>query len=318
MRVAAAQTHPAWLDAGRTAEIVADWIGRAAREDVDLVAFGETFVGGYPFWLTLTNGATFEEPDQKRAFAAYLDAAVEIGGPEIARSAEAAADHRVFTYVGVAERGAGSGRGTVYATLVAIDPDRGVVGAHRKLMPTYEERLAWGIGDGHGLRVHELPGGLRVGGLNCWENWMPLARQAMYAGGEDVHVAAWPGSARLTEDITRFIAREGRVYALSAGALLSLDDVPDGFPLKAEAREALGDGASGLLANGGSCVAAPNGTWVVAPVVSEDRLVCAEVDAARIRGERQNFDPTGHYNRADVFRLTVSRRRHAAAVFEDE
>jgi nitrilase len=187
-------------------------------------------------------------------------------------------------------------------------------------MPTYEERLAWGTGDGHGLRVHQLPGGVRVGGLNCWENWMPLARAAMYAGGEDVHVAAWPGSVRLTEQITRFIAREGRVYALSAGALLSLDDVPDGFPLKAATAQALaaaGRDPGALLQDGGSCVAGPDGEWIVAPVAGEERLVCAEVDLAVVRGERQNFDPVGHYARPDVFDLRVRRERLASATFED-
>ena len=112
-------------------------------------------------------------------------------------------------------------RGSVYATLLAIDPERGIVSAHRKVQPTYEERLAWAAGDGHGLRVHSVTGRdgetLRVGGLNCWENWLPQARLAMYAGGEDIHVSVWPGAVRNTIDITRFIALEGRVFSLAAG-----------------------------------------------------------------------------------------------------
>jgi nitrilase len=314
MRIAAAQVHPAWLDPARGTTIVTDWIGKAADEGVELVAFGETFLGGYPLWIAMTDGARFDNADQKRAFSAYLDAAVELGGPEIATITEAVRDRGVFTYLGVAERGSGTGRGTVYCTLVAIDPKLGVVSAHRKLMPTYEERLAWGTGDGHGLRVHEGPGGVRVGGLNCWENWMPLSRAAMYAGGEDLHVAVWPGGVGLTKDITRFIAREGRVFVLSAADLHSAADIPDSFPLADAVRAEMGDES---YEDGGSCIAGPDGEWVVAPVANDERLVCADIDVARVREERQNFDPTGHYSRPDVLHLTVNRRRLAAVEFED-
>ena len=315
MRIAAAQVHPAWLDTPRTTAIVTDWIGRAADEGVELLAFGETFLGGYPLWISFTDGARFDNADQKRAFAAYLDAAVDIDGPEVATVVEAVRDRGVFTYLGTAERGTGPGRGTVYCTLLAIDPELGVLSAHRKLMPTFEERLAWGIGDGHGLRVHDGPGGTKVGGLNCWENWMPLARTSMYAGGEDLHVAVWPGGVGQTRDITRFIAREGRVFVLSAGSLHSAADIPDSFPLAEGVRAALGTG--GDYEDGGSCIAGPDGNWIVEPVADTEQLVCADIDLARIREERQNFDPTGHYSRPDVLHLKVNRRRLAAVEFED-
>lgn len=312
MRVAAAQAHPAWLDPGAGTKLVVDWSTRAADEGVELLAFGETFLSGYPAWVSSTGGARFEDAKQKRAYAAYLDAAVDLDGPELATIREAVGDLGVFTYLGITERGNGNARGTVFATLVAIDPSAGIVSAHRKLRPTYEERLVWGSGDGHGLRVHTLSSGWRVGGLNCWENWMPLARTALYAGGEDLHVSVWPGSTRLTEDITRFVAREGRVFSLAAGALVSTDDVPPDFPLYEELVE-----AGGVHQNGGSAIAGPDGRWIVEPVADEERLVIADLDLTVVAEERQNFDVTGHYARPDVLHLHVDRRRQQTVTFED-
>lgn len=313
MRVAAAQTHPAWGDKDAGTKRVVEWIAKAADEDVELVAFGETFLSGYPFWVSRTDGARFDASDQKEAYAFYLDAAVEIDGPELGQISEAARDLGVFTYVGVTERSGGPGHGTVYCTLVAIDPARGVVSAHRKLMPTYEERLVWGAGDGHGLLVHQA-GATRVGGLNCWENWMPQARHALYAQGEEIHVAVWPGGKALTHDATRFVALEGRSFVLSAGALLSPEDVAEDFPLRDRALE----GAPEIMYDGGSCVAGPDGRWLVEPVAGEERLVVADLDLRRVPGERQTFDPTGHYARPDVFEVRVHRRRLEAATFDEE
>jgi len=214
MKIAAAQTAPAWGDATATTAIVTTWIEKAADADVNLVAFGETFLSGYPFWLSMTDGARFDAADQKAAYAAYLDSSVYLGGPELSTIADTVAETGVFTYLGITERSPSGG--TVYATLVAIDPVDGIVNAHRKLMPTHEERMAWGIGDGHGLRTFDV-GEFTVSGLNCWENWVPTVRHTMYAQGTTLHVAVWPGAVRNTIDITRFIAMEGRCYVLSAG-----------------------------------------------------------------------------------------------------
>jgi nitrilase len=315
MRIAAAQARPAWLDPDATTRVVVDHLQRAATDGVDLLAFPETFLSGYPVWVSRTGGAAFEDAAQKRAYAAYLEAAVTLDGPHVAEVVAAARDLGVFTYLGITERGVAHARGTVFATLLAVDPLRGLVSAHRKLRPTYEERLVWGAGDGHGLRVHEHRS-VRVGGLNCWENWMPQARHALYAGGEDVHVSVWPGSSRLTRDITRFVALEGRVYSLAAGALLSMDDIPRDFPLYGELLAAEEEHGP-LSYDGGSAIAGPDGEWLVEPVSGKEAIVTAEVDPARVREARQSFDPTGHYARPDVFRVQVDRRRLSAAEFLD-
>jgi nitrilase len=309
MRIAAAQTAPVWGDAEATAEVAVDWIGRAADAGADLVAFGETFLSGYPYWIARTDGARFDAPDQKQAYAHYLDGAIRLDGPELGAVVDAVRNAGVFTYIGITERSVSGG--TVYATLVAIDPVAGIVSAHRKLMPTHEERMVWGIGDGHGLRTHEV-GEFTVSGLNCWENWVPTIRHTLYAQGATLHVASWPGSVGLTQDITRFIAKEGRCYVLSAGGLLTAGAIPDDFPLR---DASLGD--DGLLYDGGSAVAAPDGSWIVPPVAAEERLVLADIDAAVVRGERQNFDPAGHYFRGDVLRVDVDRRRLDPVTFHD-
>jgi nitrilase len=185
--------------------------------------------------------------------------------------------------------------------------------AHRKLVPTYEERLAWGPGDGHGLRTFEVDG-WRVGTLNCWENWMPAARLALYAQGEELHVSLWPGSPGLTRDISRFTAREGRVWVLAASGVLRVDGLPPDLP----AREQLAASApDGLLHAGGSRVVAPDGQEVAALDEPEEGLLVVDLERHRLLAERQNFDPSGHYHRADVFRLRVDRRRPGPVDFLD-
>lgn len=310
MRIAAAQTSPAWGDPQATKDIVIFWIEKAAAEEVDLVAFGETFMSGYPYWMSVTDGARWNAPDQKEAYAFYLDSAVSLDGPEITEITEAVKGAGVFTYLGVTERSKSGG--TVYATYVAIDPEQGVVSSHRKLMPTYDERMAWGIGDGHGLRVHQV-GEFRVSGLNCWENWVPSVRHVMYSQGTQLHVAAWPGAVGNTKDITRFIALEGRCYVLSAGSLLRSGSIPEEFPV----REASLRGGGDLLYNGGSAIAGPDGSWIVEPVAGEEGLVIADIDLAKVHGERQNFDPAGHYFRGDVIQVSVDRSRLDPASFSD-
>lgn len=311
MKVAIAQIAPVFLNREATLAKVTEQIRAAAARGCRLICFGETLVPAYPFWLARTDAARFNAPDQKRFHGLYLQQAVQIESGHLAGVCKAAGEGRIAVIVGVAERPADRGGQTIFCSRVFIDGDGRVGSVHRKLMPTYEERLSWGMGDGAGLVTHEV-GGARVGALNCWENWMPLARAALYAAGEDVHVMLWPGSQGLTRDITRFAAMEGRVFAVSASCILRESDLPTDTPERDRLCK-LGE----LLYDGGSCIAGPDGQWIAEPVIGREELIVAELDLARIPGERQNFDAAGHYNRPDVFRLTVDRRRQAAAEWID-
>ena len=312
LRVAVAQIAPVWLDREATITKVTQWIEGAANDGCALVAFGEALVPGYPFWLERTDAARFESPTQKALYAHYLDQAVDIGNNGLYRVQEAAADHGVHVVVGCIERAGDRGGHSVYASAVQIGRDGRILTVHRKLMPTYEERLAWAIGDGHGLVTNPV-GPFMVGALNCWENWMPLPRAALYAQGEDLHIALWPGNVRNTADITRFIARESRSYVISASALLRRTDIGDAIPHATQIRESSED----VLANGGSCIAAPDGRWLVEPVADAECLIAVTLHHGLVRRERQNFDPAGHYARPDVTRLVVDRRRQSTVEFVD-
>ncbi|MEM9380330.1 MAG: carbon-nitrogen hydrolase family protein [Planctomycetota bacterium] len=307
MKVALAQIAPVLLDRAATSAKVASAIAEAGRDGASLVVFGETLLPGYPAWISRTDGARFDAADQKELHALYLDQAVNLGAGQLDEVRAAAREHGVAVCLGIAERHHYS----VFASRVFVGADGEVLSVHRKLRPTYEERLSWAPGDGAGLVVHPI-GPFTVGALNCWENWMPLARASLYAQGEDLHCMLWPGGRRNTEDLTPVVAKESRSFVVSVSGLLRESDVPASFPHRGRFVPEPGE----LLHDGGSCLAAPDGSWVVPPIVGEERVVVAEIDVARVREERQNFDPSGHYARPDVLKLTVDRERRAAAEFD--
>jgi len=312
IKVGLAQVAPCWLNRKATLEKVAAWVEKAANEGCRLVAFGEALVPGYPFWVERTEGARFESALQKSLYAHYVSQAVCIEDGTLDDICRVARDREIAIYLGIMERAPDRGGHSLYCSMVYIDK-RGVIGSvHRKLMPTHEERLVWAIGDGNGLRTHKL-GDFTVGGLNCWENWLPLARASLYGQGEDLHVAIWPGNVRNTEDITRFIARESRSFVVSVSGLMRKRDIDDSLPHA----ELLIESAEDLMANGGSCVASPSGEWLLEPVMNTESLSVVELDHRRVIEERHSLDVVGHYARPDVTRLIVNRKRQTTAEFLD-
>jgi nitrilase len=312
LTVGLAQIAPAWLDRAATTSKILEQVHAAHAAGCHLVAFGEALLPGYSFWIERTNGARFNSKTQKEIHAHYMDQAVQIEAGHLDTLCDASKASGMAVVLGCIERPLDRGGHSLYASLVYIDADGIIRSVHRKLMPTYEERLTWSPGDGHGLRVHRL-GAFTVGGLNCWENWMPLARAAMYAQGEDLHIALWPGSCELTRDITRFIAMESRSYVLSVSGLMRPGDLPAGTPHLS----AIKGSGEGFFADGGSCIAGPDGNWIVPPLAGEEKLIVATIDHQRVREERQNFDPSGHYSRPDVLQLKVNRQRQSAVSFDD-
>jgi len=305
LKVALPQLAPIWMNREACLAKVVDTINAAAKERANLIVFSEGFAPGYPFWVDITGGAKFDDAAQKELFALYSEQAVtpEKGHLEDVCAALKAAN--MACYLGVIERAADRSGHSLYCSFIYIDQGGVIRSVHRKLQPTYEERLVWSPGDGNGLVTHRLVD-FTLGGLNCWENWMPLSRAALYAQGEDVHIACWPGNKRNTEDLTPVLAKEGRSYAVSVSAIMRASDVPNDMPLADEIKAGLGK----LGADGGSCIANPDGTWLLPPETGAESLRFAVLDPAFVRRERQNFDPSGHYSRPDVTR----KRRSAPQV----
>ena len=306
IKIGLAQISPVWLNREKTIPKVEDYIQRAGKEDCQLVVFGEAILPGYPFWVERTDGARFNSQVQKEIHAHYQEQAVQIEAGHLDSLCDAAGKHKIAVYLGIIERPVDRGGHSLYCSLVYINSLGEIGSVHRKLMPTYEERLVWSTGDGHGLQVHPL-GPFTVGGLNCWENWMPLSRTALYGMGEDLHVAVWPGSQRNTFDITKFIAKESRSYVISVSGLMRSSDITPDLPHS----QLMHDNFEEIQADGGSCLAGPDGEWVVEPKVGKEGLFTAEISHQRVREERHNFDPSGHYSRPDVTHLVVNRKRQS-------
>jgi nitrilase len=299
VRVAAVQAcAPPDLQAGlRTIEARTE---AAARGGARLVAFGETFLPGYPAWLDLCrDAALWDHPPVKTVFRRMAEQSVTVPGPATRALGETARRHRVVLVVGVTERvERGPGKGTLYNTLLTFGPASEILNHHRKLVPTYTERLVWGTGDAAGVRAVDTDLG-RIGGLICWEHWMPLARQALHESGEDIHVAAWPGVKEMHLLASRHYAFEGRCFVLAVGSLMRAAALPP----ELEPHPDLVGAPEALVMRGGTAIIAPDGSLIAGPVYDEERTLLADLDLGRVREENMNLDVAGHYARPDALRL---------------
>lgn len=304
LKVALAQIAPIWLNKFETLKLVKSKILEAAEQKCDLIVFGEGFAPGYPWWLSITHSAAWDNKIQKEIFAHYASNAIQIERGDLSEVQKIAKENTIAIYLGIIERPTDRGGHSLYCTLVYIDQTGEIKSVHRKLQPTYDERLVWSPGDGNGLQTHPLKD-FTLGGLNCWENWMPMARTALYGLGENVHIAVWPGAVRNTENITRMIAQESRSYVISVSSLMRKTDFPKDTPHL----DVILENCPEVLADGGSCIAGPDGKWILEPQPLYEGLLIETLDFQRILEERQNFDPVGHYSRPDVLKLEVNTQR---------
>jgi nitrilase len=298
---ACVQAEPVVLDRDGTLEKLAGLTATAAGNGATLVVFPEAFVSVYPSSVWAKALAGWSSPEAKAAFAAVARAAIAVPGPDADRIGEVAREHGVVLATGVTEIEPDR-PGTLYNTLLVHGADGRLVLKHRKLVPTNHERLLWGQGDGGGLRAVETEVG-RVGGLICWENYMPLARFAVYDSGVELYLAPTADDGETWQATLIHIARESRAYVISPAHFQRASAYPSDFPLRAAL-----DGAD-VIGRGGSAILGPDGGYLSGPLYDEEGILYAELDADRLLEERQRFDPVGHYHRPDVLRLKVRRER---------
>ncbi len=308
MRVAVVQAEVA-PDLASGLERTADLARDAKQAGAALVVFPETWLPGYPVWLDVCRDvALWDHAPVKAVFARLAANSVAVAGAAGRALGRLTAELEITLVLGISERvEEGAGRGTLYNALLTYGPDGTLLNHHRKLIPTYTERLVWGNGNVEGLRAVPTPAG-RVGGLVCWEHWMPLARQALHESGEDVHVAVWPTVSEMHQIASRHYAFEGRCFVLAAGSLMRAAALP---PELVPHAERVTDPGAWVL-HGGSAIVGPDGGYLAGPVYDRPCILQAELDLARLGEERMTLDVTGHYHRPDCFDFRVRpREQHA-------
>ncbi len=314
--LAIVQEPPAFLNKADSINRAIDAIERAAKQGAHIIAFAECWVPGYPVWLDFApRAALWGEAGSKILHRALMDNAVQKDDDDIRRVQEVVDKTGTYVVLGTHERDGG----TLYNTSWIFAPGTAPL-PHRKLVPTYTERLVWGRGDGSTLHSVDTPYGT-LGSLICWEHWMPFARAAMHAKHETIHVAQWPIVKDMHQVNSRHYAFEGRTFVMAAGSILSKADVLDGFrslrlgnDLAEEILASMPGTPDSLIHNGGSAIIAPTGDYVAGPVYDRAEVVLAEVDLNLISEEHQTFDSTGHYSRPDIFELSVNTQPQRGVV----
>lgn len=310
--IAIIQRPPVLLDRGATLAKAVQSVAEAAAAGATLIVFPESFIPGYPSWIWRL-AAGRDGALMGRLHARLLANAVDLGGGDLAALCEAARAHGVTIVCGIDERVREQGGGTLYNTVVVVGRDGTVLNRHRKLMPTNPERMVHGLGDASGLRVVDTPAG-RLGALICWENYMPLARYALYAQGVEIYIAPTYDSGDSWIGTMRHVALEGRCWVVGSGTVLQARDIPQDFPARAE----LFPDPQEWINDGDSVVVDPAGKVVAGPLHREAGILYAEIDAARVAPARRTLDVTGHYARADLFELRVRRTPATPVHFVDE
>ncbi|MBB6734394.1 carbon-nitrogen hydrolase family protein [Cohnella zeiphila] len=312
MKVAVVQAAPFLFDKASALEKLVAMSKEAAAAGANLVVFPEAFLPGYPRGLGFGARVGSRTDGGRRDWERYWASAVDVPGIETELLGETAKELGVYLVVGVVERDQEYSRATLYNSIVYIGPDGRLLGKHRKLVPTGTERLLWGQGDGSTLTVIDTSFG-RIGGLICWENYMPLARTAMYAQGVDIYIAPTADARDTWQATIRHIACEGRCFVVSCNQFATKASYPADLSSGGDI-----EGDDDILCRGGSAVVGPLGEYVAEPLYNEEGIVYAELDLSAVTRSRFDFDAVGHYSRPDIFRLDVNKRKQAIVSSQTE
>jgi nitrilase len=298
-KIAAVQASPVYLDREATIAKACDFIAMAGGEGAQLIVFPEAFIPTYPGWIW--HLAPGHAGDMVSAlYAELLDQAVTIPSNATDRLCEAAHQAGAYVAIGMNERNAEASNGSLYNTLLYIDADGQILGKHRKMVPTGPERLIWAQGDGSTLSVYDTPFG-KISGLICFENYMPLARYALYAWGTEIYIAATVARGEDWLATLRHIAKEGRVFVIGCGIIERKSDIPDRYAFKQTYQPDIDE----WINVGDSAIVNPVGEFIAGPLREQEGILYAQIDPVQMRAAKWEFDAAGHYARPDVFQLTV-------------
>ncbi|PIP01697.1 MAG: nitrilase [Zetaproteobacteria bacterium CG12_big_fil_rev_8_21_14_0_65_54_13] len=307
--VAIVQKAPALLDKTASITCAIDAVKQAASEGATLVVFTETFIPGYPAWIwRLRPGADWSLCEDLHAL--LLANAVNLASDDLMPLCHAAREYNTTIVCGINEIDHATSRATLYNTVIIIGPDGKIINRHRKLMPTSPERMVWGFGDASGLKVAETPAG-RIGTLICWENYMPLARYALYAQGVEIYIAPTYDSGTDWLETLRHIAREGRCWVFGCGNIMQASDIPEHFPQKATLYPAPDEWVNA----GDSVLIEPGGKIVAGPLHQQQGILFHDIDLNLALTAKRALDVAGHYARPDIFTLHVNAKPQSPFAF---
>ncbi len=311
-RVAAVQAAPVLFDWEATVEKACRLTAEAAAQNAKLILFPEAFIPAYPRGLSFGIVVGSRRPEGRRTWQRYWENSIEVPGPATEALGAAAQQANAYLAIGVIERDSQSSGGTLYCTLLYFSPDGRLMGKHRKLKPTAGERLIWGEGDGSTLPVFETALG-KIGGLICWENYMPLARMTLYSKGVEIYLAPTADARDTWQSTLRHIACEGRCFVLGCNQFVTKDMYPsdlDGIEELVNQPE--------ILCRGGSAIISPLGEVLAGPLFNQEGILFADLDLREVARAKLDFDVVGHYARPDVFQLIVDERPKLSVVRKSE
>ena len=311
LRASIIQHPPVYMNLEASIDKASGLIAEAAAEGAQVVVFPETWLPGYPVWLDSSPGvALWGHESTRNLYRALVNNSLTIHGPQFNRLRKIAGDKKVFVVMGCHEI-VGN---TLYNTMLFLHPDGENFTLHRKLMPTFTEKLIWGMADGSTLSAVDTPFG-KMGGLICWEHWMPSARTVMHEQGEILHISQWPAVKDLHQVASRHYAFEGQCFVAAAGTVLTKNDVLSGFdslkdpdPGAREVLAAIEGGEDEMLQNGGSTFIRPDSTYVTEPVFEKCQIITASLDLNEVVEGHLLMDTAGHYSRSDIFELKVNTK----------